>query len=187
MHLIGRGRYAREVYPSPPNAASVAAKNRNVAAPPIFLVSPFTPVVGPAGSLLAAILFTPKVSGVIQVTAELLVTDGATGETFTAAAKIIAGTNLTLTGGATTNNGWTLGSTVPPVVGGTGLTTAQVLGLGEKVFAANEISSLAIAAAVSQPLPLGVPVAVEISLASLSGLNPVSGIGVTSLSIMELP
>lgn len=151
-----------------------------------MLTTPFTPGVG-AGSLVAATLFTPRVSGVIQVTATLAVINGATPDTYGLATTIFSGTGLTVSGGEALNNGWVLGSNTPPVVGGAGVAFDQLVGEAILALAASGQGTLSAAAAISQPLPVGVPVAVEVALIELGGGNPVATLAFVSLSVLELP
>jgi len=186
-HLIGRRGHSRETYPGSPGGASVGAlRNRNVASP-TGLVGPFTPATTPSFSLVAAILYTPQVSGVVMVTALLDIGNGGTPETYGMAVAVATGTNLSVTGGASTSNGWVIGSTVPPVVGGSGITLPQDLGISTEALAAGAVGDLAVAAAISQPLPVGVPVVIEILLNEAGGGHALASLAFTSLSILELP
>lgn len=186
MFIIGRGRYAREAYPSPPSAGS-ALRNRNVAAVPRTMSGPFTPAGGPGFSVIAAILFTPKTSGVIDVTALLNVINGASPDTYGMAVEIVTGTSLSVSGGESASDGWVVGSNTPPVVGGVGLATAQFLGISSKTTAANAQTDLNVAAAVSQPVSVGVPVVVQVVLSEVGGGNPIAELVFSSMSILELP
>lgn len=186
MFLIGKGRTARETYPSAPGGSAVnALRNRNVSAPESLTV-PFTPATSPSVSIIAALLYTPRVSGVILATALLDITNGATGDTYGLSLAVFSGTGLSVTGGAVTSNGWVLGSTVPPVVGGAGVALEGLLGSSTDTLGANAQGTLAVAAAISQPLPVGVPVVIEAIIDSLAG-HPLAAIAFTSLSILELP
>ena len=186
MHIIGRGRYARETYPGPQSAGVGALRNRNVLAVPQLLVVPFSPGTG-AGSLIAATLFTPQVSGgVVDVTAGLLLTNGGVAETYGLSVAIAAGAGLSVSGGAGSSNGWFYGTTVPPTVGGAP-TPVQVPGTSAQALAIGAVGSLSVASAISQPLLVGVPVVVEIVLSELGSGHSLASIAITSLSILELP
>ena len=186
-YLIGRGRTARETYPEAQrNASDGALLNRNVAIPTV-LDAPFTPATGPSVSIIAAIVFTPKVSGVIQVTALLDLGNGETDETYSMQVAVMTGTNLTVTGGESTSNGWVMGSTTPPIVGGTGVTTSQLLGSSVRELSSTGDGDLNVAAAVSQPVgSVGVPIVIQIQLLSVDG-DDLDSLSFTSLSVLELP
>jgi len=188
MFIIGRGRYARESYPEvgQGGAAVGALRNRNVANALSFPA--FTPATSPSASLVAALLYTPKVSGVIEATALLGLTNGASPETYAMIVAIATGTGLSVTGGSTASNGWLVGSTVPILIGGTGVALAQVIGESQVALAASGLGSLNVAAAISQPLPVGVPVVIEVLLTEVGGGHALSGSSVfSSLSALELP
>ena len=185
-HLIGRRGYSRETYPLAQGAASGASRNRNVSVPET-LVAPFTPATGGPGSLVAAILYTPQVSGVIQVSALLGVSNGASPDTYELGMAIFSGTGLTVTGGSVTSNGWVMGTTVPPVVGGSGVALAQLIGVSVNTLPANASGDFAIGAAISQPLPVGIPVVIELLLLEVGGGNSLSAVAFSSLSVLELP
>ncbi len=188
--ILGRGRYIYGTYPSPSNSSASALQNRNVAIPTV-MTAPFTPAV-PPGSILAAILYTPRVSGVVQVTAMLDLINGATPEAYALVAEIVTGTGLTVTGGETgtptfsPSNGWVIGSSPnPPVVGGV-VTDTNILGAATITLAANENGSLTVSA-ISQPLPVGVPVVIKFVLEDTGGVADLTTLEFTSLSILELP
>lgn len=184
--ILGRGRYVYGTYPSPPNASAIALQNRNVAEV-TSLGSPFIPATSPNSVLIAAILFTPRVSGVVQVTALLTLANGAAPETYAMAVQIATGTGLSVTGGEVTSNGWVIGSLVPPVIGGAGIAIVQGLGSVAQAVAASGSGDLAIASAISQPLPVGVPFIIEVVLTELGGGNSIDQLAFTSLSVIELP
>jgi hypothetical protein len=181
MHIIGRGRYAREAYPSPPNAATGALRNRNVAGS-VALVAPFTP----SGGIIAAILFTPKISGVVQVSATIGMTNGVTPDIYTTIAYVVPGTGLSVTGGASTINGWVVGSTVPPLIGGV---TGVPVPISSAVAAiAGGASGTLLPFGISQPLlPVGVPVVIFMDLSETGGGNALADLGFVNLSVLELP
>jgi hypothetical protein len=187
MFIIGRGRYAREGYPEvgQGGAAAGALRNRNVATTLSFPA--FTPATSPSTSLVAALLFTPRVSGVIMATALLGLVNGAAPETYGLVVGIATGTGLSVTGGSSASNGWIVGSTVPILIGGTP-TLTQVFGESAVALAASGQGSLNVAAAISQPLPVGVPVVIEVLLTEIGGGHALSGQSVfSSLSALELP
>jgi hypothetical protein len=187
MHIIGRGRYAREAYPEvgQSSAAVGALRNRNVAGPTTLVG--FTPQTNPSFDIVAALLYTPKVSGVVMATALLDLSNGASADTYAIGVAIATGTNLTVTGGAGTSDGWVIGSTVPPIVGGTGVALSQLLGTSTQFLAATDQGDLAVAAAISQPLQIGVPVVIEVMLSELGGGHALANLAFTSLSALELP
>ena len=181
MHIIGRGRYRGETYPSPPNAATGALRNRNVAGI-VALVTPFTP----SGGIIAAILFTPKVSGAIQVSATIGMTNGATPDIYTTIAYVVPGTGLSVTGGASTINGWVVGSTVPPLIGGvTGVPVP--ISSASSAIAGGEIGTLLPFGISEPPLQVGVPVVIFMDLSETGGGNALADLGFINLSVLELP
>lgn len=186
--VIGRGRYARATYPENSGGGAVGAlRNRNVAASPQVLTAPFTPGLIGSPSLIAAIIFTPRVSGVIQVGASLDIQNGATADTYGMSAIIFNGTGLTVSGGENSSNDWFSGSNTPPVVGGAGIVQGPIIGVAIEALAINGQGSLAVSG-ISQPLPVGVPVAIEVFLTEVGGGNPLAGpIAFFSLSVLELP
>lgn len=185
--LYGRGRNARGTYPegqiSAGGVTAAALRNRNIALA-TNLVAPFTP----AASLIAAIAFTPKVSGVLQVSANIGLNNGVDTERYSLAMITSAGTGITVTGGASTSDGWMMGSTVPPVIGGVigGIQfsvqdiTAS-LGNGD----GSVLSVFGISPAPS--LPLGVPAVVRVFIAQLGGGHALSSLSILNLSVLELP
>ena len=185
MFIVGRGRTARETYPGAQSSSVGALRNRNVATP--YSLVGFTPATNPSTSLIAALLFTPKVSGVIMASALLDLVNGATGDTYGMAVAVYSGTDLSVSGGATTSNGWVIGSTVPPVIGGTGVTLEGLLGSSVEALAASAQGDLAVAAAISQPLPVGVPVVIGVLIDELGGGHALTNLSFTSLSALELP
>lgn len=178
------GRRSQNVYPdglAAAAAAAIALRNRNVAGSNT-LVTPFTP----SNSLIAACLFTPKVSGVIQVSGALLLQNGAVADTYTSIMEVIPGTGLSVSGGAVTDNGWVIGSTVPPVVGGvTGVPVLAIESL--TALAGNAPGSLSAFGIGSSPQPLGVPVVITFLLAQVGGGHSLAQLDFTNLSVLELP
>ena len=183
--VIGRGRNGRETYPTSAGAggsggsAVTALQNRNVAAD-TALVAPFTP----SGGVLAAVLFTPKVSGVIQIAASLAaVNSSGSADVDVAELAIQQGTGLNVTGGATTVNGWHMGSTVAPTVTGVfGATPLILEDLANTVGSGDSGTFLMFG--VSTPLPVGVPVVIALTL---NGSKSLSQLTITNLSVYELP
>jgi hypothetical protein len=186
MRIIGRGRYAGETYPDglpSAGAAAAALRNRNVAAP-TALSAPFTPPGG--GSIIAAVLFTPRVSGVLQVSTNVLLENGSDADTYATVTLIIPGTNLTVTGGEATSDGWVMGTTTPPVIGGTPASPIFTLESLDAI-AGNAFGSL-LAFGISTPaLPLGVPVAIVLELAETGSGHALAQVDIGNLSVMELP
>lgn len=177
------GRRSSEIYPETApggGAATAALRNRNVADETV-LTAPFTPT----NSLIAAILFTPKVSGVVQISSNLLLQNGTGADTYALAMEILPGTGLSISGGEATSNGWVMGSATPPVVGGT--TGAPVLGIETLTALAGNASGSLAPFGLSQPLPIGVPVVIIAILAEVAGGNALAQLAIANLSVMELP
>ena len=189
MHIIGRGRYARAVYPvASGGRASVAAANRNVSDPHSD-AQVFTPATAPAVSLVAAVLFVPKVSGILRVSTSLAISNGAVADTFQTTAIIAEGTNLSVSGGAVSSNGWVMGGATPPVFGGT-VTGAVPLGAGAAAIAANPGQGVLVTYGTNpngMALPLFVPVVVELFMAELGGGNAIDSLNFLQLSVVEEP
>jgi len=186
-NIIGFGRRAREAYPATGGAAAAttsALQNRNVALPGALAV-PFTP----ANGVLAAILFTPRVSGVIQVAASVLAENGTDAETYLMGVEVLPGTGLSVTDGDMTIDGWVVGTTSAPVVGGTPGSPVMVL---EDISApllsgaSGGLSVFGISDNVSR-LPLGVPVVIVVVLGEAGSGHALAQLAVTNLSVMELP
>ena len=180
MFVIGRGNRGRETYPSPPNAATGALRNRNIAGD-VVLTVPFTP----SNSVVAAILFTPKVSGVIQVSASLGLLNGATPDIYAADTFIVPGTGLSVTGGEVTVNGWVVGSNTPPVLGG--VLGSNALTLVSVASVAGGALGALLTFGMSQPLPIGVPVIVAVVMGETGGGHALAALAATNLSVLELP
>jgi hypothetical protein len=181
--ILGRGRNVFGTYPegsAAAGAAVAALRNRNIADTTILTV-PFTP----ANSLIAAILFTPKVSGVLQLSSNLLLQNGAGADTYALAMEIIPGTGLSVSGGETTSNGWVIGSGTPPVIGGT--IGSPVIGVEALTALAGNADGSLTPSGFSQPLPIGVPVVIAVVLTEVAGGNALVQLAFTNLSVMELP
>jgi hypothetical protein len=185
MHLIRR--FGGETYGSGQvgagAAAAAALRNRNIAAA-TNLVAPYTP----SGLVIAAIAFTPRVSGVLQISAILVIVNGVNAEQYTLAMTISPGTGLTVTGGAATSDGWVMGSTVPPVIGGvTGATqlALQDIGpsIGNGIFSTLSVFGISPAPA----LPLGVPAVVQVLLGQAGGGHALAQLAFVNLTVLELP
>lgn len=185
MHVIGFGRRAREAYPptgGSAGAATAAMRNRNVAGA-TSLSAPFTPS---SSSPIAAILFTPRVSGVLQVSASIAMTNGATGDTYEMVAVVLPGTGLSASGGEVTSDGWVMGSNTPPVVGGT--PGAPVLAVADITsLTSGQDGALNVFGISTPPLPLGVPVIILVELIEVGGGHALNTITIANLSVMELP
>lgn len=182
--IIGRGRYKTGVYPSGSTVAAGAAvaalRNRNVA-----LIGSLTAPFTPSNSIIAAILFTPVVSGVVQVSANVLAQNGGTGDTYVLGLGAGPGTGLTVTGGEITVNGWVAGTNTPPVVGGTP---------GTPVLAVQAYTPLLASASgsfdvfgISDPLPIGVPSVVLLSMTQVGGGHSLAQLAIADVTVMELP
>lgn len=175
-----------ETYPETGGRAGAAGAllNRNVAALPFALNSPFTPDSGGFGSLVAAIVFTPKVSGVIQVATSLDLVNGSDAEIYSLAVGLSTGTGLTVSGGENTSNGWVMGSTTPPVVGGTSA-LAQLLGVDIAAIGSGAPGALS-TFGISQPTTVGTPVLITVTIAQ-TATHALAGIAAFGLSVVELP
>lgn len=185
-NLIGHGRYKTSGYPGTGGAAGAATaafRNRNVAQTTVLTV-PFVPET--VGSLIAGVLFTPRVSGIIQVAATVLLKNGAVADTYALVAFVLPGLSLTMTGGEVTSDGWVMGSNTPPVLGGTPGTSA--LNIEDlTTLGTDENGSLSVFG-ISAPLSTDdAPVAVVIELAQVGGTHQVALLGIANLSVMELP
>lgn len=182
--VIGRGRNARETYPEgsagAAGAASAALRNRNVTGSTALTV-PFTP----SNSVIAAILFTPRVSGVLQISATLLVQNGAGADDFTAVMEAVPGTGLTVTGGETTTDGWVMGSATPPVVGGVTGVPSLVLE-GFDTLGANANGSFTLYG-ISNPMTVGEPMVALVLITESGGGHALDQLVIANLSITELP
>ena len=185
MHIIGRGRYAREVYPESKLGAG-ALFNRNVTA--MVQLGGVTPPTNPVGAPpLAALLFTPKVSGLIQVAMSINILNGANPESYGLGVRVLTGTGLSVTGGSVTDDGWVMG--VPPsapVIGGLPVPT-QLLGEFNVNLLANQSGSLATFGVSPTPLPIGQPCVISGTLVEVAGGNPLASVTVIQLSAVEVP
>lgn len=182
MHIIGYGRRAREGYPGTAGGAAAGAlRNRNVAG--LTELSPFTPV---GTSTIAALVFTPRVSGVVQVAASIALTNGATTDTYSLGLLVFTGTGFTASGGEATSDGWVMGSDPSPTVGG--VTGAPVLAIASILpVAGNASSSFAMFGITTPAQHLGIPLLVVVELIETGGGHPLAAIGIENLSAMELP
>ena len=178
------GRKGGETYPEgsagAAGAASAALRNRNVVGSTALTV-PFTP----SNSLIAAILFTPRVSGVLQVSMDLLVQNGAGADDFIAVIEAVPGTGLNVSGGETTTNGWVMGSTTPPVIGGVTGTPSLVLE-GFNSLGANANGSFNLYG-ITNPMTVGEPMVVLVVLTESGGGNALAQLVIANLSVVELP
>ena len=185
MHLIGRGRYRTEAYPVAGASSAVSAlQNRNISGPHSLTV-PYTPATTTPATQFAAVLFTPRVSGVIQVSVGLAVVNGATADTYAVLVSTLSGTGLTVTGGETTDDGWVMGTNTPPVIGGVSAPD-QLLG---EIFEAVAItgSQSFVSFGISKPFPVGVPIVVQAGMAEAGAAHDLTGFLITGLSVVELP
>lgn len=177
-------RRSSEIYPEGApggSAATAALRNRNVA-----LIGSLTAPFTPNNSLIAAVLFTPRVSGVVQVSANVLLQNGGTGDTYLIVLGAQPGTGLTLTGGEITVDDWVAGTNTPPVLGSTSLGT-PVLAVQDYVpLLASAVGALS-AFGISDPLPLGIPSLVVLSLTEVGGAHALAQVNIPNLSVMELP
>lgn len=174
-------RFGSETYPSASGGAAISAlTNRNVAGLNA-LTAPFTP----NNSLVGAILFTPRVSGVIQVASSMLIQNGGTADTYAMALEILPGTGLSVSGGEVTENGWVMGTVTPPVIGG--VTGSPVLALESLTALAGSASGSLSAYGISPPLPVGDPVVAVILMTQIGGGHSLSQVVFSNISILELP
>lgn len=185
-HVIGRGRNARETYPqSSAGSAQAASRNRNVSVP-ATVSETFTPATGPSGSLIAAISFTPKVSGFIRVSTNIAFTNGAGADVFETTAVAVTGTNLSVSGGSETSNGWVLGLNTPPVIGGTPASGVE-MGVAGQAVAATDQGVLLTFGTNSSPFEIGVPIVIELIMAQSNGGHSIAGVQFIQLSVVEEP
>ena len=185
-HLIGRGRYGRETYPEPGGGSAVAAAgNRNVSVL-TTIAETFAPGTAPDGSLVAAILYTPKVSGNIQVATNLSLSNGATLDTYQSTAVAIVGTGLSVSGGSETSDGWVMGLNTPPIVGGTPSSGVE-LGVASEAIASGQQGALSTFGMTPTPLALGVPVVIEVFMAETGGGHDLDSVIFIQLSVVEQP
>lgn len=122
--VIGRGRYARETYPSPPSGGGVSALLAKAFTTGDFVgnVNTITPGTNP-GSPMLAFNLTPAQTGIISCLADVLINfDGA--DTMLFIAQIVP--NATATGGASIGTNVLAGNDATPlVVPAGGVTIAQ--------------------------------------------------------------
>jgi hypothetical protein len=185
MHVIRRR--GSEAYPiglAAVGAATAALRNRNVAAGPISLNAPFTPSDSGFGSIIAAILFTPRVSGVLQVSSTFQLANGVDAEAYAVAMQVFTGTGLSVTGGEATSNGWVVGSTTPPIVGGAGAVTD--LPGADVVTLAGGGNGALVTFGITQPQAVGTPLVLQLGLAQ-NDSHALAGIAAFCLSVLELP
>lgn len=183
MHLIGRGRYARSVYPVVPRIAALA--NRAVAVNTPLDLTGFTPATSPLATNIAARLFTPRSSGIFQVLATLGALNGAGAETYSLAALLVQGTTLGIGGGQVTSNGWRMGADTPVTI--TGVVSSTLL-IAQSISAvgANASQTLNIAALTS-PQAVGTPIAILLAIGEAGGGNALAGAFIDALAAYELP
>ena len=173
--IIGRGRYARATYP----VASFAAVRHLISI--TNLPAPFTPAAAPAFTLVGACLVTPIKSGLFFFSATGQVTNGAAAGTYTLAAIASIGASLSVSGGSVSRDGWTLGTTTPPIVGGSGIVPIASLAEATEAIAANGNGAIVCTGTndSASALPLNVP-----SVVMLSILQP--GGGVSAINFFDL-
>jgi hypothetical protein len=155
--------------------------NRNVAGLHT-LNAPFTP----SSSLIAAIAFTPRVSGIVQVSGNLILTNGGNAETYIGALGAETYTGLTVTGGEVTDDDWVMGTTTPPVLGG--VIGASMLALESVAkLGVSESGSMTFFGITPLALPIGTPSLIALLLSQTGGGHALAGVGVANLSVVELP
>lgn len=186
--LIGpRHGKSRETYPSPPNAASIALRNRSAAqATQPALPVPFTPSNFLPGSLVGARLVTPVASGIFMLLAEFQIENEATQDTYAAAAFFGTGTDLSVSGGNVTVNGWTFGTTTAPTVGGSPALQSAQIAASDQTVPGTDFATLTLVGTNLVALPIGVPSVIELFVFEVGGGHSLSEIGV-SVSLIELP
>lgn len=162
-------------------AAAAAFRNRNIAALTV-LSAPFTPA---GTSNIAAVLFTPKVSGILQISAMILLENGVAADTYALIAEILPGTNLTVSGGEATSGGWVMGTNTPPTIGGTPSPTTFALE-GIDALAVSDFGSLLVFG-YSPPQPIGVSLIVAVNLGEVGSGHALASVDVANLSVLELP
>jgi hypothetical protein len=170
-----------EAYPSTGANAAGALANRNAAGVQT-LDAPFTP----NNSLIAALAFTPRSSGIVQVSGNLILTNGADADTYVGILGAQDYTSLVVAGGSVTDNGWVMGTTTPPTVGGTPGTSILTLESFSKL-GSGESGSLTFFGISSSALTIGVPSLIALLLTQIGGGHALAGIGIANLSVLELP
>lgn len=183
MFVIGRGRYARESYPERVPGLG-AFQDRALA--PVQNLGGFTPATNPSASLIAATLVTPKASGIFMVLGSSDLINGAGADIYGLVVHAFTGPGLTVSGGSVTVDGWTMGTTVPPVIGGTPTPQLSPMSLATQSIGAAGAANLAIAGFNTVPLPLGVPSVIEVLLGEIGGGNALATVGL-QIGIIELP
>ncbi len=184
--ILGRGRNARETYPTAQEmsggAAAAALRNRNVSGPH-SLTTPYTPAQNNPASPFAAVLFTPRVSGVLQVGVALSVVNGSDADVYGVLVNILNGTGLSVTGGEVTDDGWVLGTNTPPTIGGV-TAPGQLLGeVFESILAGAPQSFLSF----DISKPVNTPIIIQAGIAEVGTGHALAGFLVTGLSVVELP
>lgn len=147
------------------------------------LTAPFTP----SNSLVAAALFTPRVSGILQVSGTLLVQNGGNADNYAMIMSVNSGTGLSVSGGESTSDGWVMGSATPPVVGGS--TTGVVTFEGFTSLAASAFGDLSVFGVMPPDLaqPIGVPLLIGMLLTEVGSGHALATLAVGNLVVMELP
>jgi phosphoribosylcarboxyaminoimidazole (NCAIR) mutase len=103
--------------------------------------------------------------------------------------ELVPYTNPTVTGGDTTVDGWVMGTTSLPVVGGTPGSTTLALEAFTPSLIAGAPGSMQVFGISDQvtPLPIGVPVVIAVLLGEIGGGHALAQLAVANLSVMELP
>lgn len=188
MGFLIKGRRSTETYPQAGGGAAISAlRNRSAAqvGQPALPV-PFTPATDPALSLIGARLVTPVASGVFMLLAEIILENGATQDSYDASAFFGTGSGLSVSGGNTTMNGWTFGTTTSPTVGGSPVLQAAPIASSVQTLPGTDYTTLTLAGTNLVALPIGVPSVIELLLTEVGGGNSLSEIGI-SVSLLELP
>lgn len=183
MNIIGKGRYARAVYPVTPRIAALA--NRAVAVNTPLDLTGFTPETSPLATNIAARIFTPRSSGIFQVLATMGLLNGAGAETYSLAALLVQGTNLSIGGGQVTSEGWRMGADTPVTIGGV-VSSTLLIAQSISAVAANGSQTLNIAALTS-PQAVGTPIVIMLAIGELGGGNALAGAFIDALGAYELP
>lgn len=180
MYLIGRKGHKAEAYPQA-NAAVAAFQDRQIA--PRQTLAGFTP----SGALFGVALVTPKASGIFMLIGNIVLTNGATPDVYSVTAQASTGTALVVSGGDVTVNGWTFGTSVIPVLGGSGVTPqAAPMGVWNQSLIANAVGGLSFSGLNAVALPKGVASAVRLFVNEQGGGHAVAAATVQA-ALIELP
>ena len=184
MHIIGRGRHGREVYPEA-NRGVIAFQDRLIATEQIL--PGFTPSGSPMSSLIGAALVTPKASGIFVLLASVVLLSPSANDTFGLTVVPGTGNGLSVSGGSVTVGGWTFGTTVPPVVGGVVTLNNPFSVVAESPPSGpGKDGTLVAVGANDTPLPRGVASVIQMLIASTTGTTSLGAMTMQA-TLIELP